>query len=150
MMPLAMSVASGCWAAAATLPPNDRVNVAFANREVAHRVSGLRTVHRRCLATAGGGGNLDVLDPARGGAAAEHKGARVEAGGKRPDHRKQGSFFEPTVPSALPDHALALAEENFGPIAAITPFGDAEEAYTRGNAVPQRSLGLCVHARFGT
>ncbi len=84
----------------------------------------------------GGGRNLDVLDPARGVADAEHRGARVEAGGKRPGHRKQSFFFKPTLLSAVPDHALALAEEHSGPIAAITSFGDAEEAYTRANAVP--------------
>jgi succinate-semialdehyde dehydrogenase/glutarate-semialdehyde dehydrogenase len=99
----------------------------------------------------GGGGNLDVLDPARGVADAEHKGARVEAGDKRPDHRKQGFFFEPTLPPAVPDHALALAEENFGPIAAIRPFGDAEEACTRdADMVGVNSFALAAaEAPFG-
>ena len=36
--------------------------------------------------------------------------------------------------SGLPDDALAIAEENFGPVAAITPFTDMESAYARANA----------------
>ena len=65
---------------------------------------------------------------------AKAKGGRVETGGARPAGQNKGFFYEPTVISGLPDDALALAEENFGPIAAISPFGDMENAYTRANA----------------
>lgn len=64
---------------------------------------------------------------------AEKKGARIECGGRRPASQKKGFFFEPTVLSNVPDEALALAEENFGPIAAITQFSDPEDAYARAN-----------------
>ena len=37
---------------------------------------------------------------------------------------------------------MALAQENFGPIAAVTPFRDAEEAYRRANA---SELGLAAY-----
>ncbi len=65
---------------------------------------------------------------------ARKHGGRIEAGGGRPAGQNKGFFFEPTVISGLPDTALALAEENFGPIAAITPFSDAENAYARANS----------------
>jgi succinate-semialdehyde dehydrogenase / glutarate-semialdehyde dehydrogenase len=60
--------------------------------------------------------------------------AIASSGGRRPQGQNKGFFFEPTVISGLPDDAMALAEENFGPIAAITPFSNAEEVYRRANA----------------
>jgi succinate-semialdehyde dehydrogenase/glutarate-semialdehyde dehydrogenase len=65
---------------------------------------------------------------------ANKRGGRIEAGGGRPQGQNKGFFFEPTVISGLPDDAIALAEENFGPIAAITPFSDNEEVFQRANA----------------
>jgi succinate-semialdehyde dehydrogenase/glutarate-semialdehyde dehydrogenase len=62
------------------------------------------------------------------------RGGRIETGGGRPKGQNKGFFFEPTVITGLPDDALAIAEENFGPIAAITSFGDTEEAYARANS----------------
>lgn len=62
------------------------------------------------------------------------RGGKIEAGGARPAGQNKGYFYEPTVISGLPDDALAIAEENFGPIAAITPFTDMESAYARANA----------------
>lgn len=64
---------------------------------------------------------------------AERRGGRIEAGGRRPAERDKGFFFEPTVISGLGDDALALAEENFGPVAAIAPFSSPQEAYARAN-----------------
>ena len=65
---------------------------------------------------------------------ARDKGGRIQAGGGTPSDRNAGFFFEPTVITDLHDDARALAEENFGPIAAITPFGSDEEVYRRANA----------------
>jgi succinate-semialdehyde dehydrogenase / glutarate-semialdehyde dehydrogenase len=65
---------------------------------------------------------------------AEKHGGRIEAGGKRPQGQNKGFFYEPTVISGLPDHAMALAEENFGPIAAITSFAESDEVFQRANA----------------
>ena len=64
---------------------------------------------------------------------ARAKGGTVVAGGGRPADRNSGFFFQPTVITGLPDDAKALAEENFGPIAAITPFGSDDEVYARAN-----------------
>jgi len=61
------------------------------------------------------------------------RGGKIRAGGGRPAEHNRGFFFEPTVISDLPDEALALAEENFGPIAAITRFAKADDVYARAN-----------------
>jgi succinate-semialdehyde dehydrogenase/glutarate-semialdehyde dehydrogenase len=62
------------------------------------------------------------------------KGGRIETGGTRPTGQNKGFFFAPTVITGLPDDALAVAEENFGPIATISSFATAEEAYARANS----------------
>ena len=74
---------------------------------------------------------------------ARKRGGRVVAGGERPSDKNKGFFYAPTVIADLPDDALALAEENFGPIAAITSFSTDEEVYARANAT---ELGLSAYA----
>ena len=73
---------------------------------------------------------------------ARRRGGKVGTGGGRPAGQNKGFFFEPTVISSLPDDALALAEENFGPIAAITPFASDDEVYARANA---SDMGLAAY-----
>jgi aspartate-semialdehyde dehydrogenase len=59
-------------------------------------------------------------------------GARVLVGGRT---RPAGSmFFEPTVLADVPDTALIMREETFGPVAAVTPFNDETEVVARANA----------------
>ena len=74
---------------------------------------------------------------------AHKRGGRIVTGGERPSGKNKGFFYAPTVIADLPDDALALAEENFGPIAAITPFRTDEEVYGRANAT---ELGLSAYA----
>jgi succinate-semialdehyde dehydrogenase / glutarate-semialdehyde dehydrogenase len=69
--------------------------------------------------------------------------ARIVSGGEQPAEKNKGFFFSPTIIADVPDEALALAEENFGPIAAITPFKTDEEVYARANAT---ELGLSAYA----
>jgi len=64
---------------------------------------------------------------------AREKGGAVVTGGSRPADRNAGFFFQPTVITGLPDDAKALFQENFGPIAAITPFRTDDEVYARAN-----------------
>ncbi len=64
---------------------------------------------------------------------ARSKGGRIVVGGTPPADRNTGFFFAPTVITDLPDGAKALAQENFGPIAAITPFRTDDEVYARAN-----------------
>jgi len=65
------------------------------------------------------------------------KGARIVAGGKRPD--RLGFFFEPTVLTNLPIDSLANHEETFGPIAKLRSFKNDDEAWKFINAC---NLGL--------
>ena len=73
---------------------------------------------------------------------AKKHGGKVACGGGRPAGQNKGFFFEPTVISGLPDEAKALADENFGPIAAITPFASDDEVYARANA---SEMGLAAY-----
>jgi succinate-semialdehyde dehydrogenase/glutarate-semialdehyde dehydrogenase len=77
---------------------------------------------------------------------AKARGGRIETGGGRPQGQNKGFFFEPTVITSLPDDALAMAEENFGPIAAITGFTTSDEAYTRANS-SEHGLAAYVFTR---
>jgi succinate-semialdehyde dehydrogenase / glutarate-semialdehyde dehydrogenase len=74
---------------------------------------------------------------------ARKQGGRIVTGGERPSDKNKGFFYAPTVIANLPDSALALAEENFGPIAAITSFQSDDEVYTRANST---DLGLSAYA----
>lgn len=60
------------------------------------------------------------------------KGARVLCGGKV--HAQGPLFFEPTVLADVPDDALIMREETFGPVAAIVPFDTEAEVVTKANA----------------
>lgn len=73
---------------------------------------------------------------------ARERGGKILAGGRRPADINTGFFFEPTVITGVPDDAKAIAEENFGPIAAITPFSQADEAFDRANA---SEMGLSAY-----
>ncbi|MEO3997792.1 NAD-dependent succinate-semialdehyde dehydrogenase [Mesorhizobium sp. CAU 1732] len=58
-------------------------------------------------------------------------GARCLAGGSR--HFAGPLFFQPTVLADVPDNALIMREETFGPVAAITPFDSEAEIVARAN-----------------
>lgn len=59
------------------------------------------------------------------------KGARLQTGGQIDP---QGPlFFQPTELADVPDDAAIMAEETFGPVAALTPFDTEEEVYARAN-----------------
>lgn len=68
-------------------------------------------------------------------------GARLMTGGRRGDGK--GFYFQPTVLADVPDQALVMHEEPFGPIAPVTPFADLEEVIARANALP---FGLAAYA----
>jgi aspartate-semialdehyde dehydrogenase len=59
------------------------------------------------------------------------KGARCVLGGK--DHAAGPLFFEPTILVDVPDDALILHEETFGPVVAITPFDSEDDVVRRAN-----------------
>ncbi len=61
------------------------------------------------------------------------RGAKVLAGGKRPDGRG-GYFYEPTVLADVPQDAPAMQEETFGPVLPINVFDSEDEAVRLANA----------------
>lgn len=70
-------------------------------------------------------------------------GAKLAYGGKRPAYLNSGYFFEPTILTDVNDDMKVFAEENFGPIAAISRFSSEEEVLTRANA---SDMGLSAYA----
>jgi acyl-CoA reductase-like NAD-dependent aldehyde dehydrogenase len=59
------------------------------------------------------------------------RGADVVFRGKRPSGR--GAFFEPTLLGGVPNDALAMQEESFGPIVPVAKVGSDDEAIARMN-----------------
>ena len=70
-------------------------------------------------------------------------GATVATGGQRAAGFNEGHFYEPTVLTGVTDDMKVFAEENFGPIAAITAFTDEDEVLARANA---SEMGLSAYA----
>ncbi len=68
-------------------------------------------------------------------------GATLETGGAKA--MNQGHFYQPTVLSHVRDEMRVFAEENFGPIAAISPFASEDEVLARANA---SDMGLSAYA----
>jgi len=61
-------------------------------------------------------------------------GARCVVGGRLPEGR--GWFYPPTLLADVPRDASAFREETFGPVAAVTPVDDADDAIALANATP--------------
>jgi succinate-semialdehyde dehydrogenase/glutarate-semialdehyde dehydrogenase len=72
------------------------------------------------------------------------RGGKLLAGGRRIGN--EGTYFEPTVITDVPDDALIMTEEPFGPVAPIVRFKETEEALARANALP---YGLAAFAFTG-
>ncbi len=75
-------------------------------------------------------------------AGAVKAGAKLALGGERGTFNA-GHFYQPTVLTDCTDDMAVMAEENFGPIAAITRFASDDEAITRANA---SDMGLSAYA----
>ena len=58
-------------------------------------------------------------------------GARLLVGGEL--HPAGPLFYQPTVLADVPAEALIMREETFGPVAALAPFDDEEEALRQAN-----------------
>ena len=76
-------------------------------------------------------------------AEAVRDGATVATGGKRASGFNAGHFYEPTVLTGVSDDMRVMAEENFGPVAAITSFGTDDEVIERANST---DMGLASYA----
>ncbi|MFI7133614.1 aldehyde dehydrogenase [Nonomuraea sp. NPDC050153] len=90
------------------------------------------------------------------------EGGRVTTGGRRPAGRDQGWFVEPTVFADVDNDATICREEIFGPVLAVIPYRDEDEAVRIANdsdfglggtvwsADPQRALSLARRIETGT
>ncbi len=67
-------------------------------------------------------------------ASASEEGARLLAGGKRPDGLTEGNFLEATVFADVNPSMRVFREEIFGPVLVATPFTTEEEAVELANA----------------
>ena len=66
-------------------------------------------------------------------AAAQSEGARLVAGGARPDGLGDGWYYEPTILDC-PSHSLKIVDtELFGPVQSVIRFKDEEEAVRMAN-----------------
>jgi len=65
------------------------------------------------------------------------RGGSVICGGQRID--SPGFFHQPTIVTGLPDDALVVAEEQFGPVLPVLDFDNVDDAIERAN---QSNLGL--------
>ena len=82
------------------------------------------------------------------------RGATLLTGGEIPADRNRGFFYRPTVLGDVPDDALIMTEEPFGPVAPIARFSDIDDAVKRANDVSyglagyvfSRSLEGATHA----
>jgi acyl-CoA reductase-like NAD-dependent aldehyde dehydrogenase len=66
----------------------------------------------------------------------QQEGARLIAGGQRPEGEQyaRGSFYTPTVFADVAPEMAIFQEEIFGPVAAIAPFTDEDDAVRLANA----------------
>lgn len=65
---------------------------------------------------------------------ARSSGAAISLGGKRPENRPRGYFYEPTVVTSLPEQTPLMQNEIFGPVMPIATFQDVEQAIAQANS----------------
>ncbi|HSB86637.1 MAG TPA: 5-carboxymethyl-2-hydroxymuconate semialdehyde dehydrogenase [Ilumatobacteraceae bacterium] len=61
------------------------------------------------------------------------EGARLVAGGRRPDHLETGNYLSATVFADVRPEMRIFQEEIFGPVVCVTPFDDEDEAVRLAN-----------------
>ena len=76
---------------------------------------------------------------------ARAKGATVATGGGRLGDR--GYFFQPTVLLNVPEDAMIMQEEPFGPIAVLNPVTSLDHAIKQANSVPYGLAGYAFTNR---
>lgn len=90
------------------------------------------------------------------------EGAALRRGGQRPEGLKRGWFYEPTLFTGVENRMAIAQEEVFGPVIAVIPYDDVDEAVTIANdspyglagsvysADPERALTVATRIRAGT
>ena len=66
--------------------------------------------------------------------AGREEGARVVAGGSRPEHLPVGNYLAATVFADVTSEMRIFREEIFGPVVCVTPFDGEDQAVTLANA----------------
>jgi 5-carboxymethyl-2-hydroxymuconic-semialdehyde dehydrogenase len=69
-------------------------------------------------------------------ASGRQEGARLVAGGSRPDHLPVGNYLAPTVFADVDPSMRIFREEIFGPVVCVTPFDTEREAVELANGTP--------------
>ncbi len=67
---------------------------------------------------------------------ARAEGARIVLGGHRPQHLPRGYFVAPTILADVANSMTVAREEIFGPVVAVIPYEDIDEAVTIANDSP--------------
>ena len=92
----------------------------------------------------------------------KREGARLVTGGGVPKHLKKGFYVEPTLFADVDPDATIAQEEIFGPVLAVIPFDDDDDAVRIANnsiyglsgavtsASEERSLAMARRIRSGT
>jgi len=95
-------------------------------------------------------------------ALAVEAGARVAAGGGRPDHLPKGWYVEPTILADVDNSMRVAREEIFGPVLCFIPYDDDDDAIRIANDSsyglsggvwtddPVRGLGIAKRMRTGS
>ncbi len=73
------------------------------------------------------------------------RGGKVVLGGEPLD--RKGNFFPPTVITEVPQDAMIMTEEPFGPLAPVVPFTDTEDVIRQANSLP---FGLSSYVFTGS
>jgi acyl-CoA reductase-like NAD-dependent aldehyde dehydrogenase len=76
----------------------------------------------------------------------KREGAVLATGGGRPKDRPRGWFLEPTIFCDVPNRIRIAQEEIFGPVVAVIPFADVDEAVRIANDSTY-GLGGAIHSR---
>lgn len=61
------------------------------------------------------------------------RGAKLLAGGKRPEKLKRGYFYEPTVLSGVNHKMAVMRDETFGPVCPVMPYKDFDQVIRLAN-----------------
>ncbi len=64
------------------------------------------------------------------------RGASLRCGGRIPEGREKGFWFEPTIVADVRQDMLMMSEETFGPAVGVMPFDTIDEAIALANDTP--------------
>jgi succinate-semialdehyde dehydrogenase/glutarate-semialdehyde dehydrogenase len=69
-------------------------------------------------------------------------GARLMAGGRKPDTMERGFYYLPTILAEVPAKARAMFDEPFGPMALVNGFDSVDDVIEEANSLP---FGLAAY-----